>query len=165
MTPTPLYVYRSLAALIIAGCLLLATAAVAADEIYRSTDAQGRRVYSDRPLGRGAERVAVEPPPRSAVEGAARAARELAELARREEARGRSLAAAEAEKQRSESEKKERRARCIAARDRHLMFAEGRRLYRRDEGGNRAYYTSAEIDAERKASRQKMDEACREQQR
>ncbi len=40
------------------------------------------------------------------------------------------------------------------------MFSESGRLYRRDEQGNRVYYTSAEIDAERSAAQKRMKELC-----
>src|SRR5690554_2520071 len=46
------------------GCTLLALTAMAASaaEVYRSTDANGVVVYSDRPVGEHAERVAIVAP-------------------------------------------------------------------------------------------------------
>ena len=131
-----------------------------ANDIYKSTDAQGRPVYSDRPMSSAAERVTIESKPRDEAEAQARVARELAELARREEERNREMAAAQAQKQAREQSEQAQHERCLAARKRYLTFADSYRLYRLDDVGNRVYYTAAEIDAEREASKEQMDAAC-----
>jgi len=148
----------------VVGCLLLSTSFGFAEDIYKSIDSQGRPVYSDRPLSSDAERVTLGTKPRHAEAEEARVRRELAELTRRQEARNRQLAADSAKEQAREKADKEQADRCIAARNRYLMFVEANRLYRRDAAGNRVYYTSAEIDAERKASKRTMDETCADQQ-
>lgn len=131
-----------------------------AEDIYKSTDAQGNPVYSDRPLSSTAERLTIRSKPRDETAAQARAAQEVAELARRDEERNRETASAKAEKEASEQAQRAQQERCLAARNRYLMFEEGNRLYRRDDAGNRIYYTAAEIDAQRKASKQQMDAAC-----
>lgn len=148
---------------ILMGSTLLSAPAVAGEDIYKSIDAQGRPVYSDRPLSSNAERVRVETGSRNAAAAQAQAAQEMADLARREEERDRQLAADKAAKQTKAAAEKEQAARCVAARNRYLMFAEGNRLYRRDEAGNRVYYTGAEIDTQRESSKQQMDQLCGQQ--
>ena len=138
---------------------------VLGEDIYRWTDAQGRPVYSDRPLSSSAERLTLPRQPRSSAEAQGQAAKDLAELVSRQEERDRRDAAERAEKQLKMAAERERAERCTAARDRYLMFAEANRLYRRDEAGHRVYYTGAEIDAEREASKRQMEQACANQQR
>lgn len=154
------HTYRSVRASTVAAGLLLTMAIVAAEDIYKSTDAQGRPVYSDRPLSSTAERVTIQSRPRDAAAAEERARQELAELVRRQEERDRQTAASRAAKQEKETAEKAQAERCIAARNRYFTFAEGNRLYRRDEAGNRVYYTGAEIDAERVAAKNKMDQEC-----
>jgi hypothetical protein len=71
----------------------------------------------------------------------------------------------EAAVRRSEKLSKERAAaekaeKCRRARDRFLLFTEVSRVFRRDVNGQRVYYTSAEIDAERTSTQLAMTEAC-----
>lgn len=132
-------------------------------EIYKSTDSEGRPIYSDRPLSPSAERLTVRSTrdPSAAEEAAARTRATNERLdAQRKQAAG-NRAAREAEQQAQARRQED----CRRARDRYLMFAEANRLYRRDEQGNRVYYTSAEIDAERTRAEQKMKELCREEPR
>lgn len=132
-------------------------------EIYKSTDSRGRPIYSDRPLSPSAERLTVRSTRDAAAaeEAAARtqAVNERLDAQRKQAADSR--AAREAEQQ----AQARRQDDCRRARDRYLMFAEANRLYRRDERGNRVYYTSAEIDVERARAEQKMKELCSEESR
>lgn len=121
---------------------ILAARGVLGEDIYRWTDAQGRPVYSDRPLSRSAERLTIPHGPRGS-DAEAQAAKDLAELASRQKERDRRHAAEQAETQLKAAAEKERDERCTAARNRYLMFAEANRLYRRDEAGNRVYYTGS----------------------
>ena len=146
-------------AMMAAGSLLAITVA-AAEDIYQSTDAQGRPVYSDRPLSSTAERVTIQSRPRDAAAAEERARQELVELARRQEERDRQAAVSRAAEQEKETAEKAQAERCIAARNRCFTFAEADRLYRRDEAGNRVYPTGTEIDAERDAAKQKMEQEC-----
>lgn len=150
---------------ILAVLAVLTARDVLGEDIYRWTDAQGRPVYSDRPLSRSAERLTIPHRPRGSADAQAQAAKDLAELVSRQEERERRHAAEQAETQLKAAAERERAERCTAARNRYLMFVEANRLYRRDEAGNRVYYTGAEIDAEREASKRQMEQACANQQR
>lgn len=152
---------RSVLAIIVLSAAIAASAS--ADEIYKSTDAQGRPVYSDRPLSPSAERVVIRPSsnPAAAQTSAAQVQatnQRLEEQRKQEQAR-------QAEKRAAQEAKDQRAERCRRARDRYLMFAEANRLYRRDAQGNRVYYTGAEIDAERSAAEEAMKELCDEKTR
>jgi hypothetical protein len=140
--------------------LLLAAGQVVADEIYKSTDAQGRIVYSDRlPTGK-AEVVRIESAPRDEAAALARAQRDLERYAALEQQRKREALAKAAEKKAAEDAAKRKHQLCMTARNRYLSFMEHSRIYRRDEAGERVYYSAAEIDAERIQAKQRMDEEC-----
>lgn len=140
-----------------------ATGMTSADEIYKSTDAQGRPVYSDRPLSPSAERIVIQASPRPAAAEAS-AAQVQATVERLEEQRKQEQAK-QAEQRAAREAQQKRAESCRRARDRYLMFAEANRLYRRDEQGNRVYYTGAEIDAERTAAEKAMKALCDEKPR
>ena len=140
--------------------LLLAVGQGVADEIYRSTDAEGRVVYSDRPPAGKAEVVGIESAPRDEAAALARAKKELENIAALDQQRKREALAKAAEKKAAEDAAKKKAQRCTAARNRYLGFVENSRIYRRNEAGERVYYTAAEIDAERIRSKQRMDEEC-----
>jgi hypothetical protein len=147
-------------AFLVCAPLLLAAGQVVADEIYKSTDAQGRVVYSDRlPTGK-AEVVRIESAPRDEAAALARAQRELENLAALDQQRKREALAKAAEKKAAEDAAKRKHEQCTAARNRYLAFMEHSRIFRRDEAGERVYYSAAEIDAERIRSKQQMDEEC-----
>lgn len=135
----------------------------AADEIYKSTDAQGHPVYSDRPLSPSAERVVIQSSPKSPAAQAS-AAQVQATVERLEQQR-RQDEAAQAQKRATQEAQQKRAESCRRARDRYLTFAEANRLYRRDEQGERVYYTGEEIDAERTAAEKAMKELCGESSR
>ena len=140
--------------------LLLAAGQAVAGEIYKSTDAEGRIIYSDRPPEVKAEVVRIESAPRNEAVAVARAQRELATLAAQDQRRKREALAKAAEKKAAENAAKRKDQRCTEARNRYLGFTEHSRIYRRNEAGERVYYSAAEIDAERIKTKQRMDEEC-----
>jgi hypothetical protein len=145
---------------LVCALLLLAANQGVADEIYRSTDAEGQVVYSDRQPAGKAEVVRVESAPRDEAAALARAERELENIAALDQRRKREALAKAAEKKAAEDAAKKKLQRCTMARNRYLGFMEHSRIYRRDEAGERVYYSAAEIDAERIKSKQRMDEEC-----
>lgn len=140
--------------------LLLAAGQGVADEIYKSTDAEGRVMYSDRPPAGKAEVVRIESAPRNEAAALARAKRELQDIATLDQRRKREALAKAAEKKAAENAAKRKDQRCTEARNLYLGFTEHSRIYRRNEAGERVYYSAAEIDAERITSKQRMDEEC-----
>ena len=141
--------------------LLLAAGQAVAGEVYKSTDAEGRIVYTDRPPAVKAEVVRTESAPRNEAAAVARAQSELATLAAQDQRRKSEALAKAAEKKAAENAAKRKDQRCTEARNRYLGFMEHSRIYRRNEAGERVYYSAAEIDAERIKTKQRMDEECR----
>jgi hypothetical protein len=140
--------------------LLLAGAQAVAAEIYKTADAEGRIIYSDRPPAGKAEVVRVESAPRNEAAALARTQRELQNFAALEQRRKREALAKAAEKKAAENAAKMKDQRCTEARNRYLGFMENSRIYRRNEAGERVYYSAAEIDAERISTKQRMNEEC-----
>jgi hypothetical protein len=145
---------------LVCASLLFTVGQGAADGIYRSTDAQGRVVYSDQPAAGKAEVVRVESAPRDEAAALARAAKDLENIAALDQQRKREALAKAAKEKAAETEAKKKQQRCMEARNRYLGFTEHSRIYRRNEAGERVYYSAAEIDAERIRSKQRMDEEC-----
>lgn len=141
-------------ALMLALALAVATAAEA--QLYKYTDPKtGKTVYSDQPPP-GVDTKTLDirgpsgPPTKSAVEqdkGLDKGRKEVAEKAKKSE---------EAEKRAAAAE-----ARCKAARQNHEIYAQGGRISKMNDKGERELLTDEEIEAKRESSRREMEEACK----
>ena len=138
--------------------LALAWAAtpLTAQEVYKSVDAQGHVVYSDRGAAKGAAKTTLHVDEGDPAE-AARLAHEQ-ELLRADDL-ARSHQEAIDDKTRSAQQKK-RQAACDSARTRYYQMKDSARLYKRDADGNRVYYSDDDADALREKARQTMLAAC-----
>lgn len=143
--------------LLIASLALLATAQAA--EVFKTKDAQGNIIYTDRPESlpaqkvnvatRGGEQQADDRTPASAPAAQAKADPEQQ--------------AAEA-RQAKELTAADKAKRCVDARARYDEVLTARRLYEPGEKeGERRYLDSKEIDETRAAAKQAMDEFCADQ--
>jgi hypothetical protein len=136
--------------------LACASAPAVAQEVYRSVDAEGHLVFSDRGTTKGAPKTAVhvdEPDPAEV----ARLAKEqevlrAAELAREHQQ------AADDKKKMTEEHRKE--ATCQSARNNYLRLRDLNRIYHDDTAGNRHWYSDEEADALKEHARQAMTAAC-----
>jgi hypothetical protein len=127
-----------------------------ADEVYKSVDAQGHVVYSDRATSAKAEKSVVHVIQGDPAE-AARATKETDILKAEESARKR----AEAQQSRSKAEQdRTKQVLCQTARSRYYSIKDANVLYRVDPQGNRVFYTDAEGDARKEQARQAMLAAC-----
>lgn len=117
--------------------LSLLSLSAGAAEVYRSVDAQGNVVYSDRPGDRSAVRVAIAT---SAARAPVTAMRQPQAAAPAGEPDAATIAAAE-RAQLAE----ERAANCEIARERSETAATSHRLYRLDDNGQRVYYSDSEL--------------------
>ena len=127
-----------------------------ADEVYKSVDAQGHVVYSDRATSAKAQKSVVHVIQGDPTE-AARAAKETHILKAEENERKRS----EAGQNRAQAQQdQERRALCEQARNRYYSVKDVNVLYKLDAQGNRVFYTDAEGDARKEQYRQAMVVAC-----
>ena len=140
----------------VAAAALLLAPALRAQEVYKSIDAQGRVVYSDRGMTRDAPKTTVrveEPDPAAA----ARLAKEQQALNEADAERTKRQAADD--KARAAAEKKKADT-CKNARTQYYRMADARRLMQRDAEGNPVYYSDEQADAMREQARKAMTAAC-----
>jgi hypothetical protein len=143
----------TLVALLVLGC---AAAPLSAQQVYKSVDAEGHVVYSDRAGSKSAPKTTLhvdEPDPAEA----ARLAHEQ-ELLKADDA-ARSHQQALEDKNKATQQHKKQLA-CENARNQYYHMREAARLYKRDDNGNRVYYADDEADAMREQARQAMVAAC-----
>jgi hypothetical protein len=143
----------TIVALLALACL---PAALAAQEVYRSVDANGHVVYSDRGASKSAPRTTLHVNEADPAE-AARLAHEQALLDADEAARARQQTLED--KSRANQQHKQQQA-CEKARTEYFHMKESARLYKRDAEGNRVYYTDDDADALREQARRTMVAAC-----
>jgi len=127
-----------------------------ADEIYRSVDAQGHVVYSDRPNNAAAKKTEVAVQQADPNE-AARLAKERMLLKAEDDQRKKQEFDESRAKAQQEATRKEQ---CKNARDRYNFLKDVGRLFNQDANGNRAYYTDAQLDQMREDARRTMNTAC-----
>lgn len=136
--------------------ILLPASPVWAGEVYKSVDAQGHVVYSDRPDTGTAQKSEVKVEASNPTE-AARIAKEQAILKVEETQRNREKAIEDAKKAQADHTAQ---VQCDSARNRYYALKDARRLYDRDADGNRLYLSDQDGDARREAARQAMTAAC-----
>jgi hypothetical protein len=136
--------------------LAWASAPLPAQEVYRSVDAAGHVVYSDRGASKGAPKTSVhfDAPDPGEV---ARLAHEQELLNADEAARARAQALEDKNKATQQHKKQQV---CDKARTEYSHMKESARLYKRDAEGNRVYYTDDDADALREQARRAMIAAC-----
>ena len=144
-------------AMTVAGCLLLLPVHIAfADGIYKSVDAQGHVIYSDRPNTAGARKTKItvqQADPDEAV----RLAKERVLLRAEDDQRKKQELLDSKAKAQQDAKKK---VQCKNARDHYNYLKDSRRLYTSGADGNRDYYTDAQMDAMRAEALRTMNVAC-----
>jgi hypothetical protein len=127
-----------------------------AQEVYKSTDAQGHVVYSDRATTSTAQKtiVHVDQPDPAEV---ARIAKEQQILDAQDIQRKKQQSADDKTKAQQDRDKQ---ARCDAARNHYFSVKDARRVFHIDADGNRVYDTDAEANEQREEARQAMTAAC-----
>ena len=127
-----------------------------AGEVYKSIDAQGHVVYSDRADTPTAQKSVVrvdQPDPRDV----ARNAKEQEIQSAEETQRQKQQAIEDAKKALADQN---RQVQCDNARNRYYAIKDARRIYDRDADGNRVYYNDVDGDAKREEARLAMVAAC-----
>jgi hypothetical protein len=127
-----------------------------AQEVYKSVDAQGHVVYSDRGTAKNAPKTSLHVEEGDAAE-AARLAKEQQHLSAQEELRRKQQAADDKAKTTADHKREEA---CKSARTDYYRMMDARRLSQRDADGNRVYYSDDEADAMRDKAKKAMDAAC-----
>jgi hypothetical protein len=128
-----------------------------AQEVYKSVDADGHVVYSDRGSAKNAPTTSIhvtEPDPA-----------EAARLAKQQQL----LNAAEKQRQKEEAAdsksnaqtERNRQQKCERARNQYYRLHDARRIFdKRDADGNPIYLSDEEADAARDKARRAMTDAC-----
>jgi hypothetical protein len=131
-------------------------AAALAQQVYKSVDADGHVTYSDRAPTKNAQKtdLRVEQPDPAEV---ARLQKEQEKLKAADLER--SLQQAVDDKNKASADQK-RQAACQNARNRYYQLKDSGRIYTRDAGGNRVYYSDSDADAMREQARRAMIAAC-----
>jgi hypothetical protein len=127
-----------------------------AQEVYKSVDADGHVVFSDRANSKTA--------PKTAVHVDAPDPAEVARLAKEQEM----LKAEDLQRTRQQTvdannkarEDRAKQAACDNARNYYYRLKDSNRIYQRDPDGNRIFYTDSEADALRERARRAMTAAC-----
>jgi hypothetical protein len=140
----------ALALLVHPGCPLQA------QEVYKSTDAQGHVVYSDRASTSTAQKsvVHVDQPDPTEV---ARIAKQQEILNAQDIQRKKEQSVDDKKKAQQDHDKQ---TRCDAARNHYYAIKDARRIFQPDADGNRVYSTDAQADAQREEAKQAMTAAC-----
>jgi hypothetical protein len=159
----PMRQARAAFGLVVRGGVLAALAALAcgscplrAQEVYKSVDADGHVVYSDRGNTKTAPKTTVrveQPDPAEA----ARLAKEQELLKAEDSERTRQQATADKNKALQDHNKQ---LACQNARNYYFRLKDTGRLYKRDADGNRVFYSDEEADGMREQARQAMVGAC-----
>lgn len=141
---------------LIALALACAVVPLASADLYKYVDKDGKTVYSDQPPpgGADAKTVHVAPGPSTPAKSFVQEDKAL-DKARKEDAEKAKKADQEAAREKLMAQ------RCEQAQANYRAYAEGGRLLKYDEKGERQYMTDEEIEAARMKSKQQMDEACR----
>ena len=144
--------------------LLMVAAGVQAGEVYKTTDAQGRPVYTDKPPSLPAEKLNVQSATTDVVEVQKRYDAQMAKYAAEDQAQSGAENSAADSRKAQELTAEDRAKRCIEARQRYESYMNALRLFvPGTTEGERRYLDSAEIDAARANARQTMDDLCRGQ--
>jgi hypothetical protein len=141
--------------------LLLAVASAHAGEVYKTTDAQGRPVYTDKPPSLPAEKLNVQTATTDVIEVQKRYDSQMKQYGASDKAEADAAKKAADARKAQEMTAEDRAKRCIDARQRYESYMNARRLYEPGSAeGERRYLDSAEIDAARANAKQAMDELC-----
>jgi hypothetical protein len=137
--------------------LILAAPAIAAAQLYKYTDKNGKTVYSDVPPPDAVSKTMNVPSsggPSNAPKTAVQRDKEL-DTARKDSREKATKGEQKAQAARDNEE------RCAAARSNYRLYQEGGRIVKLDEKGERVYLEDSEIAEKLEKARAIMDEACK----
>ncbi|HUQ27320.1 MAG TPA: DUF4124 domain-containing protein [Usitatibacter sp.] len=144
--------------IVILACAL-ALAPLASAQLYKYVDKNGKTVYTDQPPA-DADPKHVNIP--SSATGGPGAPAKSAVQQDKELQKGRDkLKESEKKSDETIARAKADEERCRSAKTAHEHYAQGGRISKYNEKGERVFLGDAEIDAERERSRQKMEEVCK----
>lgn len=141
--------------------VLVLAAGAHASEVYRTKDAKGQPVYTDKPVTLPAERLDVKTSATNVVEAQQRYDEQMKRYSEADKARAEAAAKAADAQKAKELTAEDRAKRCQEARQRYESYMNARQLYEPGATeGERRYLTDAEIDAARERAKKTMEEFC-----
>ncbi len=129
-------------------------------EVYVVTDAQGNRVYTDRPQTLPAERIGVRSSSTDPAEVQARYDEQMKRYAAEDEALEQKQAQAADESRAGALSAEDLAKRCVDSRQRYEAYMNAVRLYEQGPDGGRRFLSGEELDAARNDAKRTMDEFC-----
>jgi hypothetical protein len=150
---TPVLARRGL---VLVALLVWPACPLRANEVYKSVDAEGHVVYSDRADTSTAQKstLRVDQPDPTEV---ARIAKEQEILKAEQLQRNRQKSVDDAKKAQQDHVAQ---VQCETARNHYYAMKDARRVFERDADGNRVFFTDQVADAKREEARQAMTTAC-----
>jgi hypothetical protein len=127
-----------------------------AQEVYKSVDAEGHVIYSDRGASKNAPKTAVHVNESDPTE-AARIAKEQQLLQAEDAQRSKQQVVDDKNKASADHQKQ---VACQNARNYYYRLRDSNRLYQRDPDGNRVYYSDSDADTLREQAKRAMNSAC-----
>jgi len=145
-------------ALVLLGML---AASAGAAEVFRTVDASGRPIYTDKPAMLPAERMNISSGSTDKAAAQQRSAEELARLNASGDAALQDQRQAQATQKAAELSSEDKAKRCIEARSRYEQYMISHALYQSDpDTGERRYLTGVEVDTARAHAKKLVDEFC-----
>ena len=132
-----------------------------ASEVYRTKDAKGQPVYTDKPVTLPAEKLDVKTSSTDVVDVQRRYDEQMKRYSEADKARSDTASASADAQKAKELTAEDRAKRCQEARQRYESYMNARRLYEQGPTeSERRYLTDAEIDAARERAKTTMEEFC-----
>jgi len=147
--------------LIVTATLLVFATGALASEVFKTTDPQGRPVYTDKPVTLPAEKLNVKSSSTDVVGVQQRYDEQMKHYAEADKAQSEAAQKAADRRKATELSAEDRAKRCTESRQRYESYMNARRLYAPgDAEGERRYLSDAEIDEARTNAKATMDEFC-----
>jgi len=140
---------------------LLIVGGAQASDVFKTTDAKGQPIYTDRPDTLPAQKVDIKTQQTDMVEAQKRYDAEMKSFAKADKASTDASQKAAGTQKTVQLSAEDRAKRCQDARARYDKYMNSRRLYEQGEtDSDRRYLSDAEIDAARANAKKTMDEFC-----
>lgn len=141
--------------------VLLAMGGAEASEVFRSTDARGQPVYTDKPAVLPAEKLNIKSRSTDVMEVQQRYDEDMKRYSEADAASGQASAKAADSRKATQLSAEDRARRCTEARARHESYQTAQRMYEPGASENeRRYLTDEEIEVAKANARKVMEESC-----
>ncbi len=141
--------------------VLLATGGAEASRAFRSTDARGRSVYTDKPEVLPEERLNIKSRSTDAMEVQQRYDEDMKHCSEADTASRQAASKAAGSREATQLPAEGRARRCAEARARHEAYQTAQRMYEPGASeGERRYLSGQELEVAKANARKVMEESC-----